>query len=126
MTEMYPRRAMAGNVERHRFIVLALMDSQACSGPKREARNELKKFGVLFIHAQNFVRRAHFRIRQPHGSIFPPQSRQPAKQRNSVRAAAFASEALQQKAYNFGGNAVLEALGFFVSERPFESDHVGE
>jgi len=92
---MYPRHAVAGNIKRHRLVVFALMDSQARSRTKRQTRDELKKFGVFFVNAQYFVRFSHFRIRKPHGSIFPPQSRESAKKRNAMRAAALASESLQ-------------------------------
>ena len=91
---MYPRCAMPGNVERHRLVVLALMNAQARSRPQGEARNELKKFRIFFVNAQNFVGLSNFRIRKPHGSVFPPQPCQSAEKRNTVRAAAFASKTL--------------------------------
>lgn len=92
--KMYPRRAVANNIERHRFVVLALMDSQARSRAKREAGDELKKFRIFFVHAQNFVRFSNFRIRKPHCSVLPPQRGQPTEKRNAMRAAALASKAL--------------------------------
>ena len=43
-----------------------------------------------------------------------------------VRARAVGAEALQQKRFDFGRKAVLEALGGVVHARPVQSDHVGE
>ena len=43
-----------------------------------------------------------------------------------MRAATVAPETLEKQSGDFRRNSVLEALGFFVGARPFETDHVGE
>ena len=41
-----------------------------------------------------------------------------------MRATAFAAEAFEQEAGNFGRNSVLETLGLFVGARPFEANDI--
>ena len=50
----------------------------------------------------------------------------PAEERDAVRAAAVAAEALEQQVGDFGRDSMLEAFGFFVSAGPFEADYVSE
>jgi len=49
MAEVNARRTMAGNIESHGFVVLALMDAQARAGAKRETGDELEKLGIFFV-----------------------------------------------------------------------------
>ena len=50
-----------------------LMDADAGAGAKLEAFHELKKLGIFFEDAENFVGAGDLRVGQPHRAEFAPQ-----------------------------------------------------
>ena len=110
----------------HGFVVFALMDANVGAGAELEALQEFEELGIFFEDAQNFVGAGDFRVGQTHRAEFAAQLGHASEKRNAVGAADVAAEAFQQKVGDFGGNAVLEALGFFVGARPIDADHFGE
>ena len=123
---MDARRAVTGDGERHRLIIFALMDPQVRAWPEAEVHKKFEKVRVLFVYAHHLVRMADLGFRKTHGAMFAAKLLHASEEWNAVRAAAVAAETFEQKADNFRRDSVLEALGLFVSPRPFEADYVGK
>ena len=71
------------------------MDAHARARTQIQARDEVQKFGILFVNAQYFVTSPHLGIRQTHRSEFASQLGHAAEQWHSMRAAAVAAKAFQ-------------------------------
>src|SRR5579875_2590799 len=124
--EMHAPKCVPGHHDGHRLIVFLADHPKPRRRPQVPLVEKFEKQGIFLVDAQNFVGAARFRLRKPHGSKLPAQTRHSAKQRHAVRAAAVAPEAFEQQANNLRRHAVLEMLRFFVGAGPFEADYVGK
>jgi len=78
------------------------------------AFEEFAGFGILFVHAEDFYGLPYCEFRKRHRAPGVTQPRQTAAQRQSVWARTIGAEALQQKRFDLGREAVFEALGCVV------------
>jgi len=123
---MNPGTVPAGHRDRHCFVILALDDADAGPRAKLADVEEFEKPRIFFIDAQYFVRMADLSCGKAYRTMLPYELRHAAEERHSVRAAAFAPEALEEQAGHLRRNPMLEALRLFVRARPFETNYIGE
>ncbi len=114
------------NGYRHGLVILALVDAEAGAWTKLETFHELKKLGIFFEDAENFVGTGDLSVRQPHSSEFAPQLGHAAEEWDAVRAADVAAKPLEQQRRDLRRNAVFQALGFLVRSGPINADDVGK
>jgi hypothetical protein len=112
--------------ERHGLVVFALVDAQARARAKVKSVEKFQESRVAFVDAQNFAGPSYLDLGEPEGAVLAAKMGHPAKERDTMRAAAIAAEAIEQESNDLGGDAVLEAFSFLMRAGPFETDHFGE
>lgn len=117
--------AVGFDFERHGFVVFTAEDAELGPGAEAESVKEFQELGVFFVDGQNFYCAGDGDFAEGHGAA-AAEAFKTAGHGHAVRAGARGAEAAREQAFDFGGDAVLEALSFDVGAGPIEADYVGE